>query len=82
MTNLQAVINQQTIAPDNPALRRCKLLTAPQVAELLGVHIATVWRLCQRIENPLPVVRFGERITRFRLSDVESFIANSAGRQP
>lgn len=53
-----------------------RLLPAREVAKLLGVHVATVWRLTQRLENPLPVVRFGERITRFRLSDVERFISN------
>ncbi len=59
---------------DDPAMRRCKLLTAAQVAELLGVHIATVWRLMQRVENPLPCVRFGERITRFPLAGVEKWL--------
>lgn len=53
-----------------------RLLTAKQVAELLGVHVSTVWRLTQRLENPLPAVRFGERITRFRLRDVERLISN------
>ena len=72
--------NVETIIPDDPALKRVKLLTAKQVAELLGVHLATVWRLTQRVENPLPVVRFGERITRFRLTEVEEFIASSAVR--
>ena len=61
----------------DPAMRRVKLITAGQVAELLGVHIATVWRLTQRIDGPLPCVRFGERITRFRLVDVEGFITKS-----
>ena len=46
-------------------MKRLKLLTARQVADLLGVHPTTVWRLTQRLENPLPTVRFGQRITRF-----------------
>ncbi len=57
-----------------------KLLTARQVAGLLGVHVSTVWRLIQRVENPLKCVHFCERITRFRLADVERFIVNSADR--
>lgn len=72
--------NPQTIAPDDPALQRCKLLTAKQTAELLQVNRSTVWRLTQRVETPLPCVRFGERITRFRLTDVERFILDSADR--
>lgn len=60
---------------DDPALQRVRLLTARQVAEeILSVHVSTVWRLVQRVENPLPCVRFGERITRFRLSEVERWI--------
>ena len=66
---------------DDAALHRCKLFTAGQTAELLQVDRSTIWRLTQRIENPLPCVRFSERITRFRLADVESFIANSGGRE-
>ncbi len=68
------------ITPDDPALRCVKLLSVRQTADLLGVHVTTIWRLTQRVENPLPVVRFGERITRFRLTDLERFILNSADR--
>ncbi len=69
-----------SIAPDDPAIRGLECLHAKQVAKLLGVHVSTVWRLTQRVENALPVVRFGERITRFRLTDLERFILNSADR--
>ena len=72
-----AMPNPQTISPDDPALRRCKLLTAAQVGELLQVDRSTVWRLTQRIENPLPCIRFGARNTRFSLSDLEKFIAQA-----
>ncbi len=80
---LSAILDVTTAAApfDDAALRHCKLFTAGQTAELLQVDRSTIWRLTQRIDNPLPCVRFGERITRFRLTDVESFIANSGGRE-
>jgi excisionase family DNA binding protein len=62
------------LAPNDATLKDIKLLSAYQVAELLSVHVTTVWRLTQRVENPLPVVRFGGRITRFRLADIEKFL--------
>ena len=64
-----------TIAPDDPALQRARLLTAKQTAELLGVHVSTIWRLTQRVSDPLPCVRFGQRLTRFRLADVERWLS-------
>ena len=60
---------------DRTQPRPAPLLTARQVAEVLGVHVSTVWRLTQRVDDPLPVVRFGERITRFRPCDVERLIS-------
>ena len=61
--------------PDDPRLYRLKLLTARQVADLLGVNPSTVWRWIYRVNNPLPVVRLSDGVTRFRLSAVEKFIA-------
>ena len=57
----------------DPDLRRVKLLTAAQVADLCHVDRSTVWRWTQRVEKELPTVRFGSRCVRFRLVDVERF---------
>lgn len=53
-----------------------RLLTPEQTAELLGVALNTlaVWRTTARY--PLPYVRVG-RCIRYRLADVEKFIAAS-----
>lgn len=62
------------VEADDLSLRRVKLLKAGQVAELIGVNVATVWRWTQRLHDPLPVVRFGGRCTRFPLMEVEKWI--------
>jgi excisionase family DNA binding protein len=49
-----------------------RLLSLPELAELLGVHLATVYKLQQRGELPIPVLRIG-RLRKVRLSDVEDY---------
>jgi predicted DNA-binding transcriptional regulator AlpA len=65
----------------DPALRRVKLLRLEQVAELLGVDRATVWRW-RRKANPLPVTFLPGRglkrpaVARVKLADLERWIAD------
>ena len=69
-----------TLAPEqlgfavDPALRRVKLLRLEQVAELLGVDRATVWRW-RRKKNPLPVVFLPGGCVRVPLAGLERWIA-------
>jgi len=65
----------------DPALEHVQLLTATQLAGVLGCHISSVWRLVQRVDDPLPCVRLGTRITRFRLVDVEAWIGRAGSKQ-
>ena len=66
------------ICNSNDPAAKIQLLRAEDVASLLAVNRSTVWRLTQRVREPLPVVRISPRCTRFRLRDVERWI----GRQP
>lgn len=54
-----------------------KLLTAKEVAELLGVHVRSVWRMAQTGEIPAPI-RLGERVVRWRLSDLRDHLDRKA----
>jgi excisionase family DNA binding protein len=49
------------------------LLTADDVARILGVPNSFVYALARRGE--LPTVRIGERYVRFRLDAIETWIA-------
>lgn len=49
------------------------LLTVRQVAELLGVHARSIWRLSQAGDIPAPI-RLGERVVRWRLSDLREHL--------
>ena len=49
-----------------------QLLSVPEVAELLGVSRAQVYRL---VEAGLPSVRLSERVLRFRPYDLEDWVA-------
>ncbi len=55
------------------------LLTADQVAELLGISRKRVYDLTAvqqpGFSRPLPAIRFGERALRFDPADVEAWIA-------
>lgn len=53
------------------------LLTVRQVADLLGVHVRSVWRLAQTGEIPAPI-RLSERVVRWRLSDLRDHLERKA----
>jgi len=55
------------------------LLTAREVADLLGVHVRSVWRLAQAGEIPAPI-RISERVVRWRLADLEAHLQRLAER--
>lgn len=49
-----------------------KLLTAEDVAEILGKHPRTVLQMA--VAGKIPAIRLGHRTVRFLKSDVEEFI--------
>ncbi len=49
------------------------LLTARQVADLLGVHVRSVWRMSHTGQIPLPI-RLAERVVRWRLADLQAHL--------
>lgn len=51
-----------------------KLLKAKEVSQILGVSERQVWRLASSGQMPAPVTVGGS--TRWRLSDIEAWIAN------
>lgn len=53
------------------------VINVREVAELLGVNARTVWRLSQRGEIPAPI-RLGERVVRWRLSDLREHLDRKA----
>jgi len=60
-----------------------RLLTVKELAAALGVNERTCWRLTAMAEAgqvgfPRPL-RIGHRIIRWRLSDVEAYLAALAG---
>jgi excisionase family DNA binding protein len=55
------------------------LLTLPELAAHLRINRATVYRLLQRGELPIPVLRVG-RSPRVRSTDVERYLAELASR--
>ena len=60
-----------------------RLLTVKELAAALGVNERTCWRLASMAEAghgdfPRPL-RIGHRIIRWRLSDVEAYLAALAG---
>ncbi|MDX9911433.1 MAG: helix-turn-helix domain-containing protein [Phycisphaerales bacterium] len=58
-----------------------KLLTAKEVAELLGVHVRSIWRLSATGEIPAPI-RLGERVVRWRLCDLRDHFHSKAAGGP
>ena len=73
---------QRQFALDDPAFRAVRLLTARQVAALLAVDQATIWRWTSRVQGSLRCVRFGRRCSRFLLRDVQEFIEGNGGAGP
>ena len=59
----------------DPRLVSAQLLTARQVADLLQIHARSVWRLVAT--GQLKAVRLGSKMVRFRLTDIEEFIAKA-----
>lgn len=53
-----------------------RLLSVPDVAELLGVSRAQVYRFIER--EGLPALRLSNRVQRFRERDVEQWLENRA----
>jgi len=62
---------------------RIRLLTAKELAAILGIHERTCWRLSAMAEGghgPFPKpLRIGPKTIRWRLADVEAYLAALAG---
>jgi len=56
------------------------LLTLPELAAHLRIDRATVYRLLQRRELPIPILRLG-RSPRVRSTDVEKYLAELAAEE-
>ena len=61
----------------------CRLLTVKDLAAVLSMHERTCWRLARMAEDglhhfPKPL-RIGPRTIRWRLADVEAYVAALAG---
>jgi predicted DNA-binding transcriptional regulator AlpA len=61
-----------------------KLLTVKELAAMLGVHERSVWRMSAQAEAghgdfPRPL-RIGPKTVRWRLADVEAYLAALAGQ--
>ena len=63
---------------------RITLLTVKELAATLGVHERSVWRMAAMAEAghgnfPRPL-RIGPKTVRWRLSDIEAYLAALAGQ--
>lgn len=64
----------------DPRLRSVTLLSASAIAKLLDVNRRTIWRLVAAGTLPEPSIRINERIVRWRLPDIEAWMATLDGR--
>lgn len=62
-------------APSNHShqLDDVTLVTARQVADLLRVHVRSVWRMSHAGQIPRPI-RLAERVVRWRLADLKAYL--------
>jgi excisionase family DNA binding protein len=74
MTNNRRTSDAELV-PNGPLL-----LTLPELAAHLRVDRATVYRLLQRHELPIPILRLG-RSPRVRSVDVEKYLAELAAEE-
>ena len=75
-------MSDATTSPPPPAT--CRLLTVNELSAALGVHPRTAWRLAALAESgqgnfPKPL-RIASKTVRWRLSDLESYLAALAAQ--
>ena len=71
---METIQHHDQYADRSPAkLSQVTLLDVRRVADLLGIHQRTVWRLVSTNELPKPV-KLGAKTVRWRLSDLERYV--------
>jgi excisionase family DNA binding protein len=60
----------------NYELASLQYLNVRQVAELLGVHPRTVWRLVSSGDLPQPI-KISAKVVRWRVADLEAHLAGT-----
>jgi predicted DNA-binding transcriptional regulator AlpA len=63
----------------------CQLLTVKELAQILGIHERSVWRLSALADagqGTFPkALRLGPKTIRWRMADVEAYLATLAGQK-